>query len=109
MGTLTANQIFTLGVAHEFLTPLIKNAVGAFDWFLFWVLHTGPRKFKPSSRTSGVGAFRESHNAMPFHGSVVVVDYRTHLHVIQSNVPQLIKLQPLLIYVSQASTFRHTN
>ena len=33
--------------AQAFLTPLMKNAVGAFDWFLFRVLHPGPRKFKP--------------------------------------------------------------
>ena len=78
---------------------LMKNTVGAFDWFLFLVLHTGPRKFKP--RTNGIGFFRESHGAMPLAGPVVVVDYRTHLGlpVIQSNVPKLIKLHPSSIYL----------
>ena len=41
-------------------------------------------------------------------GPVVVVDYRTHLHVIQSNAPKLIKLHPPFIYFSQAFGFRHT-
>ena len=40
-------------------------------------------------------------------GPVVVVDHRTHLHVIQSNAPKLIKLHSPFIYLSQASTFRH--
>ena len=93
-------------VAHAFLTPLMRNTVVAFNWFLFRVLHTEPRKFKP--RTSGIGAFRESHGAMPQAGPVVVVDYRTHLHLIQSNAPKLRKLDPPFIYFSQASTFRHT-
>ena len=109
---LTANQIFTMSnVPHAFLTPLMKNTVSVFDWCLFRVLHTGPRKFKPSTRTSGVGAFRESYNAMPPAGPVVVVDYRTqltHLPVIQSNAPKLIKLHPPFIYFSQVSAFRHT-
>ena len=96
-------------VAHAFLAPLMKNTVGAFDWFLFRVLHTGLRKFKPSTRTTGIGAFRESHGAMPSAGPVVVVvEYRTHLHVIQSNAPKLIKLHPSIIYFSQAFAFRHT-
>ena len=93
-------------LAHAFLTPLIKNTVDAFDCFFFWVLYTGLRKYRP--RTSGVGAFRESHGVMPLAGPVVVVDYGTHLHVIQSNAPKLIKLQPPFIYFSQASAFRHT-
>ena len=102
------NQIFTvINVAHAFLTPLIKNTVGAIDWFLFWVLHTGPRKCKP--RTSGIGAFRESHGTMPSAGSVVVAHYRTHLHVIQSNAPKLLKLHPPFISFSQASAFRHND
>ena len=29
-------------VAHAFLTPLMKNTVGAFDWVLFRVLQSGP-------------------------------------------------------------------
>ena len=95
-------------VAHVFLTLLMKNTVGAFDWFLFRVLHAGPRKFKPSTRTSGIGAFRESHGAMLPAGTAVVVDYRTHLLVIQSNAPKLIKLHPPFIYFSQASAFRRT-
>ena len=75
------NQIFTVSnVAHAFLKPLMKNTIGAFDWFLLQVLYTGPHNFKPSTRTSGVGAFRESHGAMPPAGSVVVVDYETHLY-----------------------------
>ena len=86
----------------------MKNTVGAFDWFLFRVLHAGPRKFKPSTRTSGIGAFRESHGAMLPAGPAVVVDYRTHLLVIQSNAPKLIKLHPPFIYFSQASAFRRT-
>ena len=100
------NQIFTVSnVAHAFLKPLIKNTIGAFDWFLLQVLYTEPRNFKPSTRTSGVGAFRESHGAMPQAGSVVVVDYETHLLIIQSNEPKLIKLHPPFIYLSQASAF----
>ena len=90
-------------VAHAFYMPLIKNTVGAFDWFLIWVLHTGPRKFKPS----GIGAIRET----GYHASCWIrrccrLDYRTHLHVIQSNAPKLIKLHPPFIYFGQASTFR---
>ena len=101
-GFLTANQVFTVSnVAHIFLTPLMKNTVGAFECFLFQVLHTGPRKFKPSTR--GISAFRESHGAMPRAAPVVVIDHRTHLHVIQSNAPKLIKLHPPFIYFSQAS------
>ena len=84
----------------------MKYRVVAFDWFLFRGLHTGPRKFKPSTR--GIGAIRESHGAIPPAGPVVVVDYRTYLHVIQSNEPKLIKLHPPFIYLSQASAFRHT-
>ena len=103
------NQIFTVSYgAHAFLTPLMKNTIGAFDWFLLQVLYTGPRNFKPSTRTSGVGAFRESHGAMPQAGSVVVVDYEIHLLVIQSNEPKLINLHPPFIYLSQASAFRPT-
>ena len=83
----------------------MKNTVSAFDCFLFRVLHTGPRKFKP--RTSGIGAFRESHGAMPSAGPAVVVAYRTHLHVIQSNAPKLIKLHPPFTYFSEAFAFRH--
>ena len=45
---------------------------------------------------------------MPSGGPVVVIDYRTHLHVIQLNAPKLINLQPPFIYLSQASVFRHT-
>ena len=48
---------------------------------------------------------------MPLAGPVVVVDYRTHLHVIQSNAPKrrkLIVLHPFFIYFSQAFAFRHT-
>ena len=86
----------------------MKNTIGVFDWFLLQVLYTGPRNFKPSTRTSGVGAFRESHGAMPQAGSVVVVDYEIHLLVIQSNEPKLIKLHPPFIYLSQASAFRPT-
>ena len=88
----------------------MENTVGAFDGFLFRVLHTGPRKFKPSTWTSGIGAFKESHGAMPSASPVVVVDYRTHLHVIQlqSNAPKQLKLHPLFIYFKQASAFRHT-
>ena len=37
-----------------------------------------------------------------------VVDYRTHLHVIQSNAPKLMQLYPAFIYFSQAYAFRHT-
>ena len=36
-----------------------------------------------------------SHGAMPSADPVVVVDYRAHLHDIQSNAPKLIKLHPL--------------
>ena len=86
----------------------MKNTVGAVDCFLFWVLHTGPRKFKPSIKTSRIGAFRESHGTMLPAGPDVVVDYRTHLHVIQSNAPKLIKLHPPFIYFSQATALRHT-
>ena len=94
-------------VAHAFLPPLMKNTVGAFNWFLFWVLHTGLLKFKP--RSSGTSTFRQNHGAMPpAAGPVVVVDYRTHLHVIQSNAPKLIRLHSPFIYLSQASAFRHT-
>ena len=85
-----------------------NKTVGAFDWFLFRVLHTGPRKFKSNTRTSGIDAFRESHGTIPRAGSVVVVDYRTHLHVIQSNAPKLINLHPSFIYLSLVSAFRHT-
>ena len=88
-------------IAHAFLTPLMKNTVGAFDWFLFRVLDTGPRKFKPSTRTSGIGAFRECHGAMLPAGHAVVVDYRTHLHVIQSNAPKLIRLHPPLFILAK--------
>ena len=106
-GTLTANQIFTVSnVAHAFLTPLMKNPVGAFVWFLFRFSHTGPRKFRLSTRTSRVGAFRDSHGVMPPAGPVVVVHYRTHLHVIQSNAPKLIMLHPPFIYFGQASALR---
>ena len=63
--------------------------------------------FKPSTKTIGVGVFRESHGAMPPAGPVVVVDYRTHLHANQSNAPKL-KLHPPFIHFSQASAFRHT-
>ena len=109
LGTLTATQFFTVStVAYAFLMPLIKNTVGALDRFLFRVLHTGPRKFKPTTRISGTHAFRESHGATPPTGPVVVADYRTHLHVIQSNAPKLIKLHPPFIYFSQASASRHT-
>ena len=104
---LTANHIFTAcNVANAFLTPLMKNTVGAFDWFFVRVLHYGRREFKPSTRTSDIGEFRESHGAMPPAGPVVVVGYRTHLHVIQSKAPKLIKLPPF-IYFSQACAFRH--
>ena len=85
----------------------MKNTVGAFDWILFRVLHSGPLEFKP--RTSAIGAFRDDHGAMPPAGPVVVVeDYRPHLHVIQSNAPKLIKLHPPFIYLSQAYTSCHT-
>ena len=77
----------------------MKNTVVAFDWFLFRVLHTRPCKFKASTRTSGIGAIRESHDAMPPAGPVVVVDYRTDLLVIQSNAPKLIKLHILLSFI----------
>ena len=62
-------------VAHAFLTPLMKNTGSAFDCFLFRALLTGPRKFKLKTRTSGIGAFRESDGAMLPAGPVVVVDY----------------------------------
>ena len=96
---LTANQIFTVSnVAHAFLTPLMKNTVSTFDWFLFWFLHTGPHTFKPrTSRTNDIGAFRESQGAVPPAGPVV--DYRTHLHVIQSNPPKPIKLHPPFFFL----------
>ena len=87
-------------VAHAFLTPLMKNTVVAFDWFLFRLLHNGPRNFKPSTRTSGIDAFRESHGAMPSAGPDVVVDYGTHLHVIQSNAPKLNKVASGCILLS---------
>ena len=108
LGTLTANQIFTVGnAAHAFLTPLVKNTVSAFDCFFFRVLLTGPRKFKPSTRTSGIGAFRESHGAMPPAGPVVVVDY-LNTPTPHSNAPKLINLHSPFIYFSQVSAFRHT-
>ena len=78
-------------LAHAFLKLLIKNTVGAYKCFLFRVLHNGPRKFKFSTTTSGLDAFRENHGAMPPADLVVVVDCRTHLHVIQSNAPKLIE------------------
>ena len=57
---------------------------------------------------TGIGAFRESHRSMSSAGPVVVVDYRTHLHVIQSNAPKVMKLHPPFIYFSQASAFGNT-
>ena len=68
----------------------MKNTVGAFDWLLFRVLLSAPRKFQPSTRASGIGAFKESdgamlsagpvrHGAMLSAGPVVVVDHRTRL------------------------------
>ena len=55
------------------------GCLDAFDWFLFRVLLTGPRKLMPGTRTSGIDAFRESHGAMSPAGPVVVVNYETHL------------------------------
>ena len=65
-----------------------KKYRSAFDWFLFRVLYSEPRKFMP--RTSGIGAFRESRGAMPPAGPVVVVNYRTHLnHLLYMSSNQL--------------------
>ena len=47
---------------------------------------------------------------MPTAGPVDVVDYRTHLLVIQSNVPKrrkVIELHRPFLYFSQAFAFRH--
>ena len=44
---------------------------------------------------------------MPSAGPVVVVVCRTHVHVIQSHAPKLIKLHHPFIYFNEAS-LRHT-